>query len=118
MTDVNTSPAELPDFPERPDGSDRVEIRIVADRPDPQDDSAGVDFGLAMLEAGLPQAIIDGLTAVGCPRDQIYVQATFIDTEQAPVVRLGEVFPEETEAPVEEPVAEEPPVDPETATEG
>lgn len=133
MTDPNVSPTELPGFPERPAGSDRMEIRIVADRPDPQTDQTAADIGLALLAAGLPEDILDAFVSVGCPRDQIYVQATFLDTEQAPVVRLGDVFPEavepteadagvpapsDTPDPETDPAPVDEPTDPEVAAEG
>lgn len=120
----------LPAFPDRPEGSDRIQILIVADRPDPGDDQSAGDLGLAILGTGLPTDIVDKLVSVGCDRDGIYAQATFTDFEQAPVVRLSTVVDsipsaEEPEPVEEPPVEEEPPaddpdpeIDPEVATEG
>lgn len=103
MSDFNPEPTVLPDFPDRPDGYDSVDIHIRAFRPDPEDDSMAGDLGVAIAESGFPEALFTALAAVGVDPADVYAQATFIDHETAPVVRLVDVYPLAAPAPDPEP---------------
>lgn len=107
MTVPNTSPEALDGFPPRPDGSDELRIHIVAHRP-ADTPSPNENVGLDLMATGITEQILAAFQAIGCPRDEIYAQASIIDEGDAPVVRLGDVIPEE-QPPAEDPPADVPP---------
>ena len=94
MTDPNTSPEALDGFPARPDGSDELRIQIVAHRP-ADTPSSNENVGLDLLATGITEQILAAFQSIGCPRGEIYAQASIIDEGNAPVVRLGDVVPED-----------------------